>query len=134
MVIDYTFSMIKPDAIKRNLISNILFDIESNGFKIQKLRKFKMTITQAKEFYKSLSHLPFYGELCEYITSDYVVGMVLNKENAVLDFRELIGATNPLEAKIGSIRRKYGIDKGSNSIHGSDSDENAKIESEFFDL
>ena len=134
MVLDYTFSMIKPDAVKRGLISRILLDIESCGFEIQKLRKFKMSLDQAKNFYKSLSHLPFYGELCEYITSDYVVGMVLGKENAVLDFRELIGATNPAEAKIGSIRRKYGINKGSNSIHGSDSDENAKIEANFFDL
>ena len=134
MGLDYTFSMIKPDAVRRGLIGNILFDIVDAGFSVAKIRKFRMSLAEAKEFYKSLSHLPFYDELCQYITSDDVVGMVLTRENAVLDFRELIGSTDPLQAKPCTIRRKYGIDKGMNSIHGSDSDESAERESSFFDL
>lgn len=134
MGLDYTFSMIKPDAVRRGLIGNILFDIVDAGFSVAKIRKFRMSLVEAKEFYKSLSHLPFYDELCQYITSDDVVGIVLTRENAVLDFRELIGSTDPLQAKPCTIRRKYGIDKGINSIHGSDSDESAERESSFFDL
>ena len=126
--------MIKPDAVKRGLVCNILFDIGNAGFSISKIRKFRMSLSEAKEFYKSLSHLQFYDELCQYIISDDVVAMVLKKESAVMDFRDLIGATDPLQASACTIRRKYGIDKGMNSIHGSDSDESSERESSFFDL
>lgn len=134
MILDYTFSMIKPDAVKSNLTGKILEEIETNGFKILKLRKIKMTTEQAKEFYISLKDMPFYNELCEYMSSWEVVAMVIQKENAVIDFRNLIGATDPAQANIGTIRKKYGISKGSNAIHGSDSDQNAIRESNFFDL
>ena len=134
MILDYTFSMIKPDAVKSNLTGKILEEIETNGFKILKLRKIKMTTEQAKEFYISLKDMPFYIDLCEYMSSGEVVAMVIQKENAVIDFRNLIGATDPAQANIGTIRKKYGISKGSNAIHGSDSDQNAIRESNFFDL
>lgn len=134
MILDYTFSMIKPDAVKSNLTGKILEEIETNGFKILKLRKIKITTEQAKEFYISLKDMPFYSELCEYMSSGEVVAMVIQKENAVIDFRNLIGATDPAQANIGTIRKKYGISKGSNAIHGSDSDQNAIRESNFFDL
>ena len=134
MVLDYTFSMIKPDAVKSNLTGKILEEIETNGFKILKLRKIKMTKEQAEEFYISLKDMPFYSELCEYMSSGEVVAMVIQKENAVIDFRNLIGATDPAQANIGTIRKKYGISKGSNAIHGSDSDQNAIRESKFFEL
>ena len=134
MILDYTFSMIKPDAVKSNLTGKILEEIETNGFKILKLRKIKMTTEQAKEFYISLKDMPFYNELCEYMSSWEVVAMVIQKENAVIDFRNLIGATDPAQANIGTIRKKYGISKGSNAIHGSDSDQNAIRESKFFEL
>lgn len=134
MTLDYTFSMIKPDATERCIIGEILTDIERNGFVVEKLRKFKMSLTEAREFYMSLSNLPFYDELCKYMTSGDIVAIVLRKDNAVLDFRELIGATDPLKATYGTIRKKYGIDKGRNSIHGSDSDVNAEREASFFDL
>ncbi len=134
MILDYTFSMIKPDAVKSNLTGKILEEIETNGFKILKLRKIKMTKEQAEEFYISLKDMPFYSELCEYMSSGEVVAMVIQKENAVIDFRNLIGATDPAQANIGTIRKKYGISKGSNAIHGSDSDQNAIRESKFFEL
>ena len=134
MTLDYTFSMIKPDAVKSNLTGKILEEIETNGFKILKLRKIKMNIEQAKEFYVSLKDMPFYNELYNYMSSGEVVAMVIQKENAVIDFRNLIGATDPAQANIGTIRKKYGISKGSNAIHGSDSDQNAIRESIFFDL
>ena len=134
MILDYTFSMIKPDAVKSNLTGKILEEIETNGFRILKLRKIKITTEQAKEFYISLKDMPFYSELCEYMSSGEVVAMVIQKENAVIDFRNLIGATDPVQANIGTIRKKYGISKGSNAIHGSDSDQNAIRESNFFDL
>ena len=134
MILDYTFSMIKPDAVKSNLTGKILEEIETNGFKILKLRKIKMTKEQAEEFYISLKDMPFYNELREYMSSGEVVAMVIQKENAVIDFRNLIGATDPAQANIGTIRKKYGISKGSNAIHGSDSDQNAIRESKFFEL
>ena len=134
MALDYTFSMIKPDAMERKLAGRILDDIESNGFTIKNLRKLNITLQQAQDFYSSLSHLGFFNELCEYMTSGPIIAFTIQKENAVLDFRELIGATNPLEAKYGTIRKKYGISKGSNSIHGSDSDESAIREAGFFEL
>lgn len=134
MILDYTFSMIKPDAVKSNLTGKILEEIETNGFKILKLRKIKMTKEQAEEFYISLKDMPFYSELCEYMSSGEVVAMIIQKENAVIDFRNLIGATDPAQANIGTIRKKYGISKGSNAIHGSDSDQNAIRESKFFEL
>ena len=134
MTLDYTFSMIKPDAVKSILTGKILEEIQTNGFKILKLRKIKMNIEQAKEFYVSLKDMPFYNELYNYMSSGEVVAMVIQKENAVIDFRNLIGATDPAQANIGTIRKKYGISKGSNAIHGSDSDQNAIRESIFFDL
>ena len=130
----YTFSMIKPEAVKSGKAGVILSEIEGNGFQILNLRKFKMTHFQAEEFYSSLSSLPFYPELCDYMSSGDVIAMVLGKDNAVADFRELIGATDPAQARIGTIRKKYGISKGSNAIHGSDSDASAERESIFFEL
>lgn len=131
---EYTFSMIKPDTVRAKLTGKILMEIEDNGFEIVKMRKLHMTKKQASDFYCALKDLPFYDELCCYMSSGDVVCMVLKKENAVLDFRELIGATDPLQANIGSLRKKYGISKGSNAVHGSDSDENAERERIFFDL
>lgn len=130
----YTFSMIKPEAVQNNLTAKILSEIESNGFKIAKLRKISMSYERAQGFYESLREMPFYEELCKYMSSGSVIAMVLEKENAVKDFRELIGATNPAEARIGTIRRKYGLSKSQNAIHGSDSDESAERECRFFEL
>lgn len=130
----YTFSMIKPEAVQNNLTGKILSEIESNGFKIAKLREISMSYEQAQGFYESLREMPFYKDLCAYMSSGSVIAMVLEKENAVKDFRELIGATNPAEARIGTIRRKYGHSKSQNAIHGSDSDESAERECRFFDL
>ena len=126
--------MIKPDAVRDGLVGRILSDIEQSGFVIVNMRKIRMSRKQAEDFYNSLSHLPFYDELCDYMSSGPVVAMVLEADNAVNMFRELIGATDPKEAACGTIRSKYGLSKGSNAIHGSDSDSSADREISFFDL
>lgn len=126
-----TFTMLKPDAVEDNNIGNILQMITDGGFKIVAMKLRQLTTEQAKEFYAVHSERPFYGELVEYMTSGPIVAAVLEKENAVADFRTLIGATNPAEAAEGTIRAKYAESIGRNAVHGSDSDENAKIESDF---
>ena len=123
-----TFSMIKPTAVEQGLIGAILTDIERSGFKIVKMKKASLDRAVVEKFYESLNQKPFFGELCDYAISGPVVAMVLEKDNAVADFRQLIGATNFKEANYGTIRKKFAVDVMRNAIHGSDSDENAKRE------
>tara|TARA_B100001057_G_C22283250_1_gene731631 strand:- start:58 stop:477 length:420 start_codon:yes stop_codon:yes gene_type:complete len=126
-----TFTMIKPDAVESNNIGNIIQMISNSGFTIKAMKFTKLSHEQAKNFYKVHQERPFYGELVEYMTSGPIVAAILEKENAVSDFRKLIGSTDPSEAEEGTIRKKYAESKGRNAVHGSDSDENAKIESNF---
>ena len=126
-----TFTMIKPDAVESNNVGNITQMISDAGFKIKAMKLTQLTKGQAEEFYAVHSERPFYGELVEYMTSGPIVAAVLEKENAVIDFRNLIGSTDPNEAEEGTIRKKYAESKGRNAVHGSDSDENAQIESNF---
>jgi len=126
-----TFTMIKPDAVESNNIGNITQMISDAGFKIKAMKLTQLTISQAEEFYAVHNERPFYGELVEYMTSGPIVAAVLEKENAVIEFRNLIGSTDPSEAEEGTIRKKYAESKGRNAVHGSDSDENAQIESNF---
>lgn len=126
-----TFTMIKPDAVEAGNIGNILQMITDTGFSIKAMKLTQLTTEQAQEFYAVHNERPFYGELVEYMTSGPIVAAILEKENAVADFRELIGATDPSEAKEGTIRKKYAESKGRNAVHGSDSDENANIECDF---
>ena len=126
-----TFVMIKPDAVERGLIGNILRDINDAGFNIKALKLTKLSIDEAKSFYSIHSERPFFDELTKFMSRSPIVAALLEKENAVSEFRNLIGDTDPLNAKDGTIRNKYAISKGENSVHGSDSDENAKIEAQF---
>ena len=126
-----TFTMIKPDAVESNNIGNIIQMIADAGFKIKAMKLTLLTKVQAEEFYAVHNERPFYGELVEYMTSGPIVAAVLEKENAVIDFRNLIGSTDPNEAEEGTIRKKYAESKGRNAVHGSDSDENAQIEAVF---
>ena len=126
-----TFTMIKPDAVESNNIGNIIQMISDAGFKIKAMKLIQLTRSQAEEFYAVHNERPFYGELVEYMTSGPIVAAVLEKENAVIEFRNLIGSTDPSEAEEGTIRKKYAESKGRNAVHGSDSDENAQIESNF---
>jgi nucleoside-diphosphate kinase len=123
--------MIKPDAVADGHIGNILKDIVDGGFKIVAMKYTKLSAEKAGEFYAVHSERPFYGELCEFMSSGPIVAAILEKENAVADFRTLIGATNPAQAAEGTIRKKYAKSIGENAVHGSDSDENAAIESAF---
>ena len=126
-----TFTMIKPDAVEAGNIGNILQMITDAGFSIKAMKLTQLSTEQAQEFYAVHSERPFYGELVEYMTSGPIVAAILEKDNAVTDFRELIGATDPAEAKEGTVRKKYAESKGRNAVHGSDSDENANIECNF---
>ena len=126
-----TFTMIKPDAVESNNIGNIIQMISNAGFTIKAMKFTKLSREQAKNFYEVHKERPFYGELVEYMTSGPIVAAILEKENAVSDFRKLIGSTDPSEAEEGTIRKKYAESKGRNAVHGSDSDENAEIESNF---
>ena len=126
-----TFTMIKPDAVENGHIGSILEKITTAGFKILALKKTQLTLHDAQEFYSVHSERPFFGELVEFMTRGPIVAAVLEKDNAVNDFRELIGATNPTEAAEGTIRNLYATSMGENAVHGSDSDENAAIESAF---
>ena len=126
-----TFTMIKPDAVESNNIGNITQMISDAGFSIKAMKLTKLSKVQAQKFYAVHKERPFYDELVEYMTSGPIVAAILEKENAVTDFRNLIGSTDPSEAEDGTIRKKYAESKGRNAIHGSDSDENAIIESEF---
>tara|TARA_B100001175_G_C19489268_1_gene631682 strand:+ start:1212 stop:1622 length:411 start_codon:yes stop_codon:yes gene_type:complete len=130
--IEKTLSIIKPDAVERNLENEIKEVFKINGFNILKEKKVQIEKSEAEKFYKIHQTKPFYNDLCEYLSSGPIVVMVLEKENAVLANRDLMGATNPGNAKEGTIRKKYGISIDKNSVHGSDSLENAKIEIDFF--
>ena len=130
--LEQTLSIIKPDAVERNLEAEIKEMFQDKGFKIVKDKKIQITKSEAEQFYKVHETKPFYNDLCAYLSSGPIVVMVLEKENAVLGYRELMGATNPKDAEEGTIRKKYGISIDKNSVHGSDSVENAKIEINFF--
>tara|TARA_B100000674_G_scaffold454419_1_gene427331 strand:- start:135 stop:545 length:411 start_codon:yes stop_codon:yes gene_type:complete len=130
--IEQTLSIIKPDAVERNLDNQIKEIFKKNGFKIIKEKKIQVEKSEAEKFYKIHESKPFYNDLCSYLSSGPIVVMVLEKENSVSANRELMGATNPKDAKDGTIRKKFGISIDKNSVHGSDSPENAKIEIDFF--
>ena len=130
--LEQTLSIIKPDAVERNLENEIKAMFKNEGFKIIKEKKIKLEKLDAEKFYKVHETKPFYNDLCDYLSSGPIVVMVLQKENAVKGNRELMGATNPKDAGDGTIRKKYGISIDKNSVHGSDSFENAKIEIDFF--
>lgn len=127
-----TFTMIKPDAVKAGNIGNILQMINAGGFRIVAMKYTYLSLEQAGKFYEVHKERPFYGELTEFMSSGPIVAAILEKDNAVADFRTLIGATNPADAAEGTIRKKYATSIGENAVHGSDSDENAKIEGDFF--
>ena len=129
---EQTLSIIKPDAVERNLDNEIKEMFIDKGFKIVKDKKIQIAKSEAEQFYKVHETKPFYNDLCAYLSSGPIVVMVLEKENAVLGNRELMGATKPEDAEEGTIRKKYGISIDKNSVHGSDSVENAKIEIDFF--
>ena len=130
--IEQTLSIIKPDAVERNLDNDIKQIFIENNFKIIKDKKIQISKSEAEEFYKVHETKPFYNDLCSYLSSGPIVVMILEKENAVLSNRELMGATDPKKANEGTIRKRYGISIDKNSVHGSDSVENAKIEIDFF--
>tara|TARA_B100001057_G_scaffold217955_1_gene218099 strand:+ start:3588 stop:3998 length:411 start_codon:yes stop_codon:yes gene_type:complete len=130
--LEQTLSIIKPDAVERNLDNEIKEIFINKGFKIVKEKKIQIEKSEAENFYKVHETKPFYNDLCAYLSSGPIVVMILEKENAVLGNRELMGATNPKESADGTIRKKYGISIDKNSVHGSDSVENAKIEIDFF--
>jgi nucleoside-diphosphate kinase len=130
--IEQTLSIIKPDAVERNLENEIKEMFKNTGFNILKEKKVQIEKSEAEKFYKVHETKPFYKDLCAYLASGPIVVMILEKQNAVLDNRDLMGATNPKEAKEGTIRKKYGISIDKNSVHGSDSLENAQIEIDFF--
>jgi len=126
-----TFTMLKPDAIENGHAGKIIDMIIKAGFSIKAMKLTRLSEDQAKKFYEVHSERPFYGELVEYMTSGPIIAAILEKDNAVEDFRALIGATDPAEAAEGTIRKYYAESKGRNAAHGSDSDENAAIESKF---
>ena len=129
---EQTLSIIKPDAVERNLDNEIKQMFIKNGFNIFKEKKIQIEKSEAEKFYKVHETKPFYNDLCSYLSSGPIIAMILEKENAVADNRKLMGATNPKDAEEGTIRKKYGISIDKNSVHGSDSIENAKIEIDFF--
>tara|TARA_B100000674_G_C37859184_1_gene923940 strand:+ start:21 stop:425 length:405 start_codon:yes stop_codon:yes gene_type:complete len=130
--VESTLSIIKPDAVERNLDSQIKEMFIKNGFNIIKEKKIQIDKLEAEKFYKVHETKPFYNDLCTYLSSGPIVVMVLEKENAILANRELMGSTNPKDAEEGTIRKKFGLSIDKNSVHGSDSSENAKIEIDFF--
>ena len=130
--VEQTLSLIKPDAVERNLEEEIKQFFTKSGFIIAKQKKVKLEKKDAEIFYKVHETKPFYNDLCNYLSSGPIVAMILEKENTVVDNRKLMGATNPNDAEEGTIRKKYGISIDKNSVHGSDSVENAKIEIDFF--
>ena len=129
---EQTLSIIKPDAVERNLQDEIKNEFNNNGFVISKEKKIHISKQEAEQFYKVHETKTFYNDLCEYLSSGPIIVMSLQKKNAVLDNRKLMGATNPKEAEKGTLREKYGISIDKNSVHGSDSIESAKIEIDFF--
>ena len=130
--IEQTLSIIKPDAVERNLQEEIKIEFINNGFEIINEKKIHISKEEAEKFYKVHESKPFYNDLCEYLSSGPIIVMKLQKENAVLENRKLMGATNPQDAHDGTLRKKYGISIDKNSVHGSDSLENAKKEISFF--
>ena len=130
--VQQTLSIIKPDAVERGLENEIKEMFKSKGFSILKEKKIQIEKSEAEKFYKVHETKPFYNDLCSYLSSGPIIAMILEKENAVADNRKLMGATNPNDAEEGTIRKKYGISIDKNSVHGSDSVENAKIEIDFF--
>ncbi len=130
--LEKTLSIIKPDAVERNLDKEIKEIFKNRGFNIVKEKKIQVTKSEAEQFYKVHETKPFYNDLCAYLSSGPIVVMILEKNNAVLENREVMGATNPKDAKDGTIRKKFGISIDKNSVHGSDSIDNAKKEIEFF--
>ena len=132
MATNRTFTMIKPDAVEKGHIGGILNMITEGGFRIVAMKLTQLTVADAKAFYAVHSERPFYGELVEFMSRGPIVAAILEKDNAVEDFRKLIGATNPADAAEGTIRNKYAKSIDANAVHGSDSDENAEIEGSFF--
>ena len=130
--LEQTLSIIKPDAVERNLAEEIKNEFKTNGFLIKNEKKIKLEKSEAEKFYQVHQSKPFYNDLCAYLSSGPIVVMILEKTNAVLENRSLMGATDPLKADEGTLRKKYGISIDKNSVHGSDSLENAKIEIDFF--
>ena len=130
--VENTLSIIKPDAVERNLQEEIKKNFLENGFNIKEEKKIRISKSEAEEFYKVHQSKPFYGELCSYLSSGPIVVMILEREDAVLENRKLMGATDPAKAEEGTLRKKYGISIDKNSVHGSDSIDNAKIEVNFF--
>ena len=130
--IEQTLSIIKPDAVERKLENEIKNEFVNKGFKIAKEKKIQLSKTEAEEFYRVHETKPFYNDLCAYLSSGPIIVMVLERENAVISNRELMGATDPKKAEEGTLRKKYGVSIDKNSVHGSDSLENAKIEIDFF--
>ncbi len=130
--IEQTLSIIKPDAVERNLQDEIKNEFKINNFEIVKEKKIHISKEEAEEFYKVHETKPFYDDLCAYLSSGPIVVMILQKENAVLENRKLMGSTNPAEAEEGTLRKKFGLSIDKNSVHGSDSVNNAKIEIKFF--
>ena len=130
--VEQTLSIIKPDAVERNLDNEIKQMFKDKGIQIVKEKKIQIEKSEADKFYKVHETKPFYSDLCDYLSSGPIVVMILEKQNAVSSNRELMGATNPNDAADGTIRKKYGISIDKNSVHGSDSVDNAKIEIDFF--
>ena len=130
--LEQTLSIIKPDAVERNLNEEIKNIFINQGFKISKEKKIKLEKHEAEKFYQVHQSKPFYNDLCTYLSSGPIVVMILQRENAVTENRKLMGATNPVDAEEGTLRKKYGVSIDKNSVHGSDSPENAKIELDFF--
>ena len=132
MALQRTFSIIKPDATKRNLTGAIIKKFEDGGLRVVASKRIQMTREKAEGFYAVHSERPFFGELCDFMVSEPVVVQILEGEDAVAKNREIMGATNPADADEGTIRKEFALDIGENSVHGSDSLENAKIEIEYF--
>ena len=132
LTMNRTFTMIKPDATSKGYTGAILDQIIKAGFSVKAMKWTKLTVEQAGQFYEVHKERPFYGELVAFMSSGPIVAAILEKDNAVADFRKLIGATNPAQAEEGSIRKNFAASMGENAVHGSDSDENAQIEGNFF--
>ena len=130
--LEQTLSIIKPDAVERNFQEEIKNEFKKNGFEILKEKKIHISKQEAEKFYKVHETKPFYNDLCEYLSSGPIIVMELQKENAVMENRKLMGATNPKEAEEGTLRKMYGVSIDKNSVHGSDSVENGKVEINFF--
>ena len=130
--LEQTLSIIKPDAVERNLSEEIKEQFKKENFKILKEKKIKLEKHEAEKFYQVHQSKPFYNDLCSYLSSGPIVVMILERENSILENRKLMGTTDPAKAEEGTIRKKYGISIDKNSVHGSDSPENAKVEIDFF--